>query len=200
MSSSVVISDLSFTFPDGRHVFDGVNAVFDTGRIGLVAHNGTGKSTLLKLIAGELHPDSGSVTVGGSVGYLPQDLTASPSDTVASVLGIANIRIALGRIESGSASDPDFDLVEGSWDIDERAIALLGRLGLHRIATEAAQLDRTVGSLSGGELTLLSLAARLLGEPSVLLLDEPTNNLDTRARGVLEAALAAFSGTAIVVS
>lgn len=199
MSSSVVISDLSFTFPDGRRLFDRLNVVFGTGRIGLVANNGTGKSTLLKLIAGELDPDSGSITVDGSVGYLPQNLTASPTDTVASVLGIADIRMALRRIESGSASDVDFDLVDGYWDIDERAIALLGRLGLHRIATHADQLDRTVGTLSGGELTLLSLAARLLGEPAVLLLDEPTNNLDARARGVLEAALDAFSGTAIVV-
>ncbi|GGF93321.1 ABC transporter [Rhodococcoides trifolii] len=200
MSSSVVLSDLTFAWPDGRPVFDGLDAVFGSGRIGLVADNGTGKSTLLKLVAGELAPDRGSVSVTGRLGYLSQDLSTTPTTTIASMLGIDGIRTALQRIEFGAGTEEDFGLVDGSWDIEDRAVALLGRLGLHRIASTPDDLARAAGTLSGGERTLLGLAAQLIGEPTVLLLDEPTNNLDSRARALLDDALGSFSGTAIVVS
>ena len=72
---SVVLRDLSFSWPNGRRVLDGVSAAFSPGRTGLIGVNGAGKSTLLALIAGRLQPSCGSVTVTGDVGYLPQSLT-----------------------------------------------------------------------------------------------------------------------------
>ncbi|MFD4265213.1 ABC-F family ATP-binding cassette domain-containing protein [Rhodococcus sp. NPDC058481] len=196
----LAISDLAFSWPDGEPVFDGLGAVFGTGATGLVGLNGTGKSTLLRLIAGGLTPDRGSVTVHGSLAYLRQDLALDPDRRVDAILGIEDQRIALHRIESGTGTEEDFAVAAGHWDIEERAVATLDRLGLAHIAPSADELGRTVGTLSGGETMLLGLTAALLGDPQVLLLDEPTNNLDLAAKARLYAAVDQFPGTALVVS
>ena len=70
--SSVVVTDLTYSFPDGRTVVDGLTVTFPAGTTGLVGANGSGKSTLLQLIAGRLTPSSGTLTVRGSLGYVPQ--------------------------------------------------------------------------------------------------------------------------------
>ncbi|MEV0292514.1 ATP-binding cassette domain-containing protein [Nocardia sp. NPDC050710] len=194
------ISDITFSWPDGTPVFEGLGVAVGSGHIGLVGSNGAGKSTLLRLIAGELTPARGWVTASGRVGYLRQDLGLAPGQRVDAVLGIAGIRKALHRIESGSGDERDFDIVGNVWDVEERAVALLGRLGLHYLADSAEQLDRTLETLSGGETVLLGVVAQLLAEPEVLLLDEPTNNLDQHARERLYEVLAQFSGTVLTVS
>ncbi len=199
-STSISLSDLTFSWPDGSPVVDGLDAVFGSGRTGLVGLNGSGKSTLLRLIAGRLRPSRGSVSTNGIVAYLPQDLTLDPSVRVDAVLGITDIRLSLARIESGSGTETDFDTVGSAWDIEERAVSTLHRLGLRHIVADVADLDRTVGELSGGETTLLGLTAQLLREPHILLLDEPTNNLDGASRELLAAAVRQFPGTVLVVS
>ncbi|WP_072804686.1 ABC-F family ATP-binding cassette domain-containing protein [Rhodococcoides yunnanense] len=199
-TSSLRISDLSFTWPDGDPVFDGLDAVFPSSRTGLVGSNGSGKSTLLKLVAGELIAQSGSITVPGTLGYLPQDIALRAGRRVDEILRLRELREALHRIESGTSSEDDFATVGSRWDAEERAVALLDKLGLGHIVSERADLDRVVGSLSGGESMLLALTAELLAEPDVLLLDEPTNNLDIDARRHLHQAITAFSGVLIVTS
>lgn len=194
----VSLSDLTFDLPDGTRVFDGLDAHFGPGRTGLVGRNGSGKTTLLHLISGALSPTRGSVTVPGTVAHLPQDITLDATVPVEAVLGIADVRASLRRIESGEGTVADFDTVGDRWDVEERALATVHRLGLGRIIRDDNDFDRTVGTLSGGETVLLALTARLLDEPDVLLLDEPTNNLDTDARGLLDDALRRFPGTVIV--
>ena len=196
----LALSDLTFSWPDGDPVFDGLDAAFGSGTTGLVGLNGAGKSTLLRLIAGELAPDRGSVTVHGSLAYLRQDLALDPNRRVDAILGIESARKALHRIESGAGTDEDFAVAAGHWDIEERAVATLDRLGLAHIAPSTEALGRTVGTLSGGETMLLGLTAALLVDPQVLLLDEPTNNLDLAAKARLYTAVGQFPGTAIVVS
>ncbi|WP_063020981.1 ABC-F family ATP-binding cassette domain-containing protein [Nocardia niwae] len=198
--TNLSFSDLTFGWPDGTPVFEGLDAVLGPGHIGLVGGNGAGKSTLLRLIAGELKPARGSVTVTGHLGYLRQDLGLSAGQRVDAVLGIAEVRKALHRIESGEGGEADFDLVGHHWDVEERAVALLARLGLHYVADSVHQLDRTLDTLSGGETVLLGLVAELLAEPDVLLLDEPTNNLDRVARARLYEVIGQFSGTVLTVS
>jgi ATPase subunit of ABC transporter with duplicated ATPase domains len=191
----VVLSDLSFSFQNGRVVLSKLSASFNPGRTGLLGQNGSGKSTLLRLIAGVLRPTSGSVTVTGEVGYLPQDLTLGTGATVASLLGIAAAREAVRAIEAGSVDPAAFDTVGDDWDVEDRAREWLARLGLSHVG-----LDDPVGRLSGGEAVLTALSAQLLRRPAVLLLDEPTNNLDLDARRRLYAAVEAWPGVLIVVS
>ncbi|MBW1601972.1 ABC-F family ATP-binding cassette domain-containing protein [Streptomyces sp. JJ66] len=192
---SVTGTDLAFAWPDGTAVFDGLTFALKGGRTGLIGRNGTGKSTLLKLIAGELTPESGTVRACGDVGYLPQDVTLDTGLRVDQVLGIAEARAGLHAIETGDPGEEHFAAVGDDWDVEERARATLDGLGLAHIG-----LDRTIGEVSGGECVLLRLAALLLRRPQVLLLDEPTNSLDLSARHRLYAAVDAWHGVLVVVS
>jgi ATPase subunit of ABC transporter with duplicated ATPase domains len=195
MAPGIAASDLGFTWPDGSTVFDALSFAFGSGRTGLIGANGSGKSTLLRLITGELAATRGSVHVSGTLGYLPQDLTLRGSLRVDEALGIAAARRALHAIEQGDAAAEHFAEVGDDWDVEDRARAVLGRLGLGHI-----DLERRVGNLSGGEAVLLGLAARFLQRPDVLLLDEPTNNLDVAARRRLYGAVAAWRGALVLVS
>jgi ATPase subunit of ABC transporter with duplicated ATPase domains len=190
-----VLTDLSFSWPNGRGVLDGLNAVFSPGRTGLIGVNGAGKSTLLALIAGRLRPSSGTVTVTGDVGYLPQTLTLDAGTRVASLLGIAGTLDAINAIEAGDASQATFDAVGDDWDAGERARGWLSRLGLDHVG-----LDDPVARLSGGETIMTALTGLFLQRPAVLLLDEPTNNLDREARGRLYAAVESWPGVMLIVS
>ncbi|KLI04619.1 ABC transporter [Mycolicibacterium conceptionense] len=192
---SIVCSHLSFAWPDDVELFSDLSFSVGPGRTGLVAPNGAGKSTLLKLIAGEYRPSAGSVVADGPVGYLPQSLPFTADLTVAAVLGIAPVLDALAALADGDASDEVFTTIGDDWDIEERSRAQLDRLGLDDLA-----LDRRLGTLSGGEVVSLGLAAQLLKRPGVLLLDEPTNNLDSAARHRLYDALDSYTGCLLVVS
>jgi ATPase subunit of ABC transporter with duplicated ATPase domains len=192
---SLTCTSLSFAWPDGTPVFEDLQIAFGPGRTGLVGVNGSGKSTLLKLIAGELTPTDGTVRVAGEIGYLPQNVTLDTALRVDEALGIAATRAALHAIEAGDVAEEHFAAVGDDWDVEERALATLGQLGLGHV-----DLDRTIGEISGGESVLLRLAALLLRRPDVLLLDEPTNNLDLFARRRLYDAVSAWSGVMIVVS
>ncbi|WP_405693538.1 ABC-F family ATP-binding cassette domain-containing protein [Streptomyces sp. NBC_01185] len=195
-AASLSCSSLSFRWPDGTEVFDGLSLSVGRGRTGLVGTNGSGKSTLLRLLAGRLKPSAGSVTVGGHLAHLPQNLTLDTDLRVEAALGIAERRTALRAIEAGDVAERHFETVGDDWDVEERALATLGSLGLGDVG-----LDRTVGQLSGGETVLLRLAALLLERPDVLLLDEPTNNLDVFARRRLYEAVESWrSGVLVVVS
>ncbi|MFJ6217206.1 ribosomal protection-like ABC-F family protein [Streptomyces sp. NPDC092296] len=193
--AAIVCSNLSFHWPDDTPVFEELSFTTGSGRTGLVAPNGTGKSTLLKLIAGELRPTTGSVAVGGTLGYLPQSLPPAGGLTVAEVLGVAAVIRALDAVESGDVSEEHFTAIGDDWDIEERTRAQLDRLGLADLT-----LDRTLDTLSGGQVVSLGLAAQLLKQPAVLLLDEPTNNLDLDARRRLYDVLADWNGCLLLVS
>ncbi|MFF1832603.1 ABC-F family ATP-binding cassette domain-containing protein [Streptomyces sp. NPDC058231] len=191
----IACSSLSFTWPDGSEVFDDFQLAVGPGRTGLIGLNGCGKTTLLRLIAGDLTPSGGRIQIHGDIGYLPQNLVLDTALRVDSALGVAATRTALHAIESGDVREEHFAAVGDDWDVEERARATLDQLGLGHIG-----LDRTIGEMSGGECVLLRLAALLLARPGVLLLDEPTNNLDLYARRRLYEAVDAWTGVLVVVS
>ncbi|MET9403533.1 ribosomal protection-like ABC-F family protein [Kitasatospora sp. NPDC002965] len=193
--AAVICSNVSFAWPDDTPVFHDLSFTLPAGRTGLVAPNGSGKSTLLKLIAGELQPATGVLTVSGKLGHLRQSLPLTADLTVAEVLGIADIVQAIDAVESGDVDEQHFAVIGDDWDIEERTRAQLDRLDLAHLA-----LDRSLSTLSGGQIVSLGLAAQLLRRPDVLLLDEPTNNLDTEARHKLYDVLADFNGCLLLVS
>jgi ATPase subunit of ABC transporter with duplicated ATPase domains len=191
----VICSNLSFSWPDDTPVFQDLSFTVGAGRTGIVAPNGAGKSTLLKLIAGEYKPGRGSVTVNGTIGYLPQSLPLAGDLTVAEVVGIAPVIAAINAIEAGDVAEEHFTTIGDDWDIEERTRAQLDRLGLGDV-----DLARRLDTLSGGQVVSLGLAAQLLKRPDVLLLDEPTNNLDLDARRKLYAVLEDWNGCLLLVS
>ncbi|MDR0435297.1 MAG: ATP-binding cassette domain-containing protein, partial [Propionibacteriaceae bacterium] len=192
---AVILDDLSFTWPDGDMQFEHVSATFNVGRTGLIGDNGQGKSTLLRLISGELTPTTGRITLagGGRVAYLPQHITLRTDATVADLLGITPILDAMAAIEACDLDQRHFDVIGDGWDIESRSIAALEALGT------VSDLNRTVGTLSGGETMLIALTGLKLAG-GVSLLDEPTNNLDRATRERLYDEIAAWPGTLIVVS
>lgn len=193
--ASVICSSLSFCWPDGTRVCENLSVVFDAGRTGLVAPNGAGKTTLLELFAGRYRPDSGVVSVRGTLGYLRQQLPYAADLTVAEVLGVAETLAALEALSAGDVHDDVFAAIGDDWDIAERVAAELDRLGLGHLGT-----DRRLHTVSGGEIVALGLAAQLLRNPDVLLLDEPTNNLDEHGRRHLYRMLDEYTGCVVVAS
>ncbi|MDQ1741938.1 MAG: transport system ATP-binding/permease protein [Pseudonocardiales bacterium] len=158
------------------------NATWHVGpgdRIGIIGVNGSGKTHLLRLLAGELSPDAGRVVIGQTVrvGYLSQNVTELPSD-LRVIEAVTEVR--------GSA-------VLGG--VEQSATQLAERFGF---ANERQWTP--VSDLSGGERRRLQLLRLLLGQPNVLLLDEPTNDLDTDTLAELEDLLDSWAGTLVVVS
>lgn len=192
---AVTLADLTFSWPDGTPVIADLSATFGVGRTGLTGLNGTGKTTLLRLIAGRLTPTSGSVTASGQVGYLPQHLTLRTGATLAELLGVDTRLAALRAIEAGDPDPAHFEALGDDWDVEARSLALLDRIGLPGIS-----LDRPVGTLSGGETVLAAIVGLQLASDDIVLLDEPTNNLDRQARRLLHHAVESWRGTLIVVS
>jgi ATPase subunit of ABC transporter with duplicated ATPase domains len=192
---SIVLSALSFSWPDDTPVFRNLSWTVGNGRTGLVAPNGAGKSTLLRLVAGELSPTAGSVAVDGHLGHLPQTLPLTADLTVADVLGVAPTLAALRALEGGDAGEAVFTAIGDDWNVEERARTQLERLGMGAVDL-ACRLD----TLSGGQVVTLGLATQLLRSPDVLLLDEPTNNLDLDARRRLYGVVDDWRGTLLVVS
>src|SRR6202012_506465 len=195
MSPSIATTGLSFSWPDGTVVFDRLYLAVGPRTTGLIGTNGSGKTTPLRLLPGDLRPRAGTVRAEGEVGYLPQNLILDVGATVSDLLGVTRTRRALHAIEGGSVAEADYAEVGDDWDIEERIAAELSRLGLGHL-----NLDAPVGQLSGGEAVLVHLTALFLRRPAVLLLDEPTNNLDLDARHRLYAAVEAWPGVILVVS
>ncbi len=197
---SVTLSALGFHFPDGSAVFDDVSVSLSGHHVGIVGSNGGGKSTLMRMIIGELAPTSGSIDRPSAVGYVPQDISMQRSRCIDDLIGVADIRSALSRIESGSTRGEDHELAESNWDVDERAVILFDQLGLRHLVATPDDLSRVVDELSGGESTLIALIGALIAAPELLVLDEPTNNLDPDARGLLIAAIERHPGQVLTVS
>jgi ATPase subunit of ABC transporter with duplicated ATPase domains len=208
--STLVARGLQASFADVP-VLHGVDVVVGPGtRLGLVGPNGAGKSTLLKALVGDVPLDAGSISVTGTVGYLPQEPDRRPGETLLGYLGrrtgvtaaddaMQAAAEALGD-ETAAAADAyesalDRWLALGGADLDSRAAEVCADLGLPHGA-----LDAETTGLSGGQMARASLAAVLLSRYDVLLLDEPTNDLDLDGLDRLEKFVQGLRGGLVVVS
>jgi ATPase subunit of ABC transporter with duplicated ATPase domains len=186
-------------------------AVGPRARIGLVGPNGVGKSTLLRILAGEEEPDAGRVAHAPAellVGYLAQERDVLAEESLRAYLarrtGVAAAERELERLSEALADDPGLVgahatalerfLALGGADLAARAGAVSAELGL------PVELDRPLAELSGGEAGRAALAAILLARFDVFLLDEPTNDLDLEGLARLEKFIAGVRGGVVVVS
>lgn len=189
-SNHVVLDRASLTIHEGE-------------RVGLVGRNGTGKSTFLRIVAGQTTPDSGTVAIRRDLvtGYLPQVFELDPDATVLDNIREGGRRI-LELIDDYEQTPPDsprsselltrIDQLDG-WNLDTRIQSLINHL-------HAPESERVVNTLSGGERRRVALCRALIERPDFLILDEPTNHLDTESIEWLEAFLARYQGTCLFVT
>jgi len=208
-------ADLSLSF-GSRTVFESLTLTIEEGeRVGLIGVNGSGKSSLMKILAGVMAPDQGLLQLrrGARVIYLPQEPEFPEGATVMSELSVSRgpLREALaaheelsGRIATMPAeAQPKLleqlsglgDRIEqlGGWDTEHKARMLLDRLGVK-------DWDRPVAELSGGLRKRVAIARALLEHPDMLLLDEPTNHLDADTVDWLEDELDKLTGSLLLVT
>ncbi len=197
------INDLTFRI-EGKPILEAATAGIPTGhKVGLIGRNGTGKTTLLRLITGELTPDGGSITLskGARIGHVAQEAPGGPESLIGWVLA-ADVERELLLAEGDRATDPTRigQIQERLNDIGAhaapaRAAQILAGLGFD----EAAQ-QRACAEFSGGWRMRVALAAILFLEPEILLLDEPTNYLDLEGTLWLETYLRSYPHTVLMVS
>ncbi|MDC9832745.1 ABC-F family ATP-binding cassette domain-containing protein [Rhizobium binxianense] len=192
MPASITLSHLSWSAPDGRSLFSNLDLSFGAERTGLVGRNGVGKTTLLKLISGEVRPLSGTISVNGSLGILHQSVQVAPEETVADLFGATGALAVLRRAEAGDATADE--LASADWMLEARIALALNRTGLD------VPPDTPLAALSGGQRTRAGLAALIFAEPDFLLLDEPTNNLDREGREAVIALIGSWQAGAIIIS
>ncbi len=188
----------------GRTIIDDASAMLPPrGRIGLIGRNGAGKSTLVKVIAGLLEPDAGSLSMprGSRLGYIAQEAPGGDATPFETVLAADTERAAL-MLESESCTDPhrlaelhDRLIAIEAHSAPSRAARILVGLGFD----QAAQ-HRPLESFSGGWRMRVALAALLFSQPDLLLLDEPSNHLDLEAVLWLEDFLRSYPATILLVS
>ncbi len=213
----MTIHDVSKSY--GLHrVLNQVSLVVNADeRLGLVGANGVGKSTLLKLVMGQLITDSGSITVetGVRVGYLAQVIAGDDGQTLGHLLDgaahtvrameaeLRDLEARMSHLTGAALDDVLNNYSErseqferaGGYELDYRIEQVLTGLDVAHLERE-----RQFSTLSGGEKSRVGLALLLLSAPDVLLLDEPTNHLDLAALEWLERYLAAYSGAMLIVS
>ncbi len=191
MSATITISNLTWRAPNGAG-FANLSLTFARERTGLIGRNGTGKTSLLKLITGELAPVSGSISVDGTIGILRQAVNPQPGQTIADLFGLRDALALIARAEAGNATAAE--LADADWTLEARVAAALAETGI--TAPPATPLD----ALSGGQRTRAALAALVFARPDFILLDEPTNNLDRDGRQAIANLLANWKSGAIVIS
>lgn len=192
----LILQNISYAHPNQELLFDRIHLSIDAHeKIALVGNNGTGKSTLLKLIAGELHPSAGQCIVHTQPYYVPQHFGQFDHLSVAQVLRVDQKHKALQAILAGGNTEQNLHLLDNDWNIDERCMQALEEWQLQNIS-----LDTMFATLSGGQKTKLFLAGILIHQPELVLLDEPSNHLDAAGRKLLYDFIASAKCALIVVS
>lgn len=216
----ISVNNISVYF-GGQELFDQVSFMVNKGdRIGLVGKNGAGKSTMLKVLAGDLHPNEGGLSSPNdtTIGFLRQDLEFEEGRTVRAEAEqafqeIKKLEAELAQINIDMSERTDYetdsymDLIVQLNELDER----FRFLGGYSIQAEMSQVllglgfqtsdfDRMTNEFSGGWRMRLELAKILLQKPDILLLDEPTNHLDIESIVWLEGFLRKYTGAVVLVS
>ncbi|MGV3762667.1 ribosomal protection-like ABC-F family protein [Parapedobacter sp.] len=192
----LIIQDLSYTHPNKDLLFKDISFTANNHeKIALIGNNGIGKSTLLKIVAGELEPTGGQINLASEPYYIPQISGQFNQLTIAQALGVEDKLNALNEILAGNASDENFSILNDDWTIEDRCREALNNWQLGDV-----DLSRAMETLSGGQKTKVFLAGISIHHPDLILLDEPNNHLDMEGRQLLYGFLQSTKSTLVVVS
>ena len=203
-----------------KNILDGFNLVVKSGeRVALIGHNGSGKTTILKIISGQETIDSGTISIrkGATIGILNQIYENEDTDILVkdflyeSFIGILQTEKELRDLEEKMAFEQNADILEtlinkygktqekyqfmGGYEMQEKFSKICSKFNLSE-----KMLGQNYNYLSGGEKTKINLAKLLLKNPDILLLDEPTNHLDFESLNFLEEVVGNYKGTILIVS
>ena len=199
----LTIQDLSFRI-DGKPLFTEANALIPAGhKIGIVGRNGSGKTSLFKLIKGDWHPEGGSIAVPAHyrIGSVEQEAPATHHSLLETVLAADEERAALlAEAETAEAADRISYIHQRLADIQSHSAEARAATILHGLGFDSAAQNQPCHEFSGGWRMRVALAAILFAAPDLLLLDEPTNYLDLEGAVWLEQFLSRYSHTALIIS
>ncbi|BFO66748.1 ABC-F family ATP-binding cassette domain-containing protein [Chryseobacterium sp. KCF3-3] len=192
----ILLQNISFGFPGGNLLFNHINLTIQSHtKSALVGSNGMGKSTLLKIIAGEIQPLNGNINIQGDIFYVPQMFGNFNHFTIAECLKIDRKLQALHKITNGDVDEMYFETLNDDWDIEERCQHALEHWGLDNF-----ELTQKLEGLSGGQKTKVFLAGIQINQPDIIILDEPTNHLDREGRKLLYDLIDKTDATVVIVS
>ena len=192
----LILKDLTYHHPNKDVLFDKLNLTVNRqNKIALIGNNGTGKSTLLRIVAGELLPSAGTVKAGATPYYVPQVFGQFNHLTIGQALRVADKLKALEEILAGNVTETNLTLLNDDWTIEERCQEALAYWKL-----EDLDLTQKMETLSGGQKSRIFLSGISIHQPELVLLDEPGNHLDTAARQLLYAFIELTASTMVVVS
>lgn len=194
-SPSFILHQVTCQFPTGDTLFGPLNLTLEPSLCALVGRNGSGKTRLLRLLAGLDEPATGHIERFSSHVYVAQQHVISPQTTLAELLGYDAIFSARKRIDSGDYQPDDLDTLDGRWDVAERLSEAFINANLPPFDP-----DKPAGELSGGERIRALLCGAFTAEADFMLLDEPTNHLDRQGRAWFYDQLSRFQGGVLVAS
>lgn len=192
----LILQNISYTHPGKNLLFSNIHlAVNNHEKIALIGNNGVGKSTLLRVIAGELQSSGGQLYTVAKPYYIPQIFGQFNHLSIAQALQIEDKLNALHEILNGNASDENFNVLNDDWSIEERCKEALNYWQLNDL-----DLSQKMETLSGGQKTKVFLAGIFMHQPELVLMDEPSNHLDICGRQLLYDYIQSANSTLIVVS
>jgi ATPase subunit of ABC transporter with duplicated ATPase domains len=192
----LILQNLAYTHANKDLLFHKLNFSLNKhDKVALVGNNGSGKSSLLKLMAGLAEPAEGTIQRSATPYYVPQLFGQYNHLTIAQALGIEEQLSALTEILDGRATEENLSILNDDWTIEERCREALAYWGL-----EDLSLTQTMNSLSGGQKTKVFLAGITIHQPELVLLDEPSNHLDSAGREQLYEWIRHSRATLLVVS
>ena len=186
----------TYIHPNKEVLFEDLNfTVNKQQKIALIGNNGIGKSTLLKIISGQLTLSEGQLFCASAPYYIPQILDPYNVLSIAQALGVSQKLNAFQEILDGQLTTQNMELLNDDWTIEDRIHVALADVGLSNI-----DLAKKIGMLSGGQKTKVFLAGIFIREPEIVLLDEPSNHLDSQGRAWLYDFVERTNKTLVVVS
>ncbi|MFL7886719.1 ABC-F family ATP-binding cassette domain-containing protein [Enterobacter pseudoroggenkampii] len=194
-SPSFILHQVTCQFPTGDTLFGPLNLSLEPSLCALVGRNGSGKTRLLRLLAGLDEPATGHIERFGSHAWVAQQHVISSQTTLAELLGYNAIFAARKRIDSGDYQPDDLALLDGYWDIAERLSEAFINAKLPPFDP-----DKPAGELSGGERIRALLCGAFTADADFMLLDEPTNHLDRQGRAWFYDQLSRYQGGVLVAS